>query len=101
MDEQETVAEFIATHDLEGEPEYRVLDLASEVGELAKNVVDSGNYGASPDRLNIESDELGDVLFSVLAVAEAFDMDASVALDEALAKYQQRLDRSGTPSSGE
>lgn len=100
MDEQEAVAEFIATHDLEGEPEYRVLDLASEVGELAKNVVESGEYGASPCP-DIESDELGDVLFSVLAVAEAFDMDAGAALEEALAKYQQRLDRSGTPSSGE
>jgi hypothetical protein len=32
MDEQETVARFVATHGLEAPPEYRLLDLVSEVG---------------------------------------------------------------------
>ena len=42
MDEQQRrVAEFLDTHDLESSPEFRVLDLASEVGEIAEDVAES------------------------------------------------------------
>lgn len=99
MEEQEKVAEFIAEHDLQGKPAYRILDLASEVGEIAKDAVESGEYGATPEQLEVNTDEVGDVLFSLLAVAESLDIDASVALDEALDKYQRRLKETGTASS--
>lgn len=45
MDEQEQVAEFVAIHDLDAPPAYRLLDLASEVGELAKDAAESTGYG--------------------------------------------------------
>ncbi|MFC4450791.1 MazG nucleotide pyrophosphohydrolase domain-containing protein [Halorussus aquaticus] len=101
MKAQERVAEFFAEHDLEGEPAYQILDLASEVGELAKDVNDSTDYGASPEALDVKTDELGDALFALLAVAESLDVDADEALDEALAKYRTRIEETGDPGSGE
>lgn len=101
MDEQDRVATFLETHGLDASPENRVLDLASEVGEVAKEVNESTGYGANPDDVEIERDELGDALFSLLAVCEAVDVDASAALDEALAKYERRLSETGTAGSGE
>lgn len=101
MDEQQKVAAFLETHELDSDPAFRILDLVSEVGEIAKDANESTEYGASPEDLDVKTDELGDALFSLLAVAESLDVDADDALDEALEKYRVRMDESDTPSSGE
>lgn len=101
MDEQEAVARFVEANGLETPPEFRLLDLVSELGEVAKNATESTAYGAEPDRLDVQSDEIGDVLFALLAVADSLDIDAGEALDESLEKYADRMDDRGDPSSGE
>ncbi|WP_144799817.1 MazG-like family protein [Halorubrum depositum] len=100
MDEQDRVAAFVAEHGLETDLAYRVLDLESEVGEVAKEVATSTEYGNDPEAAAIASDELGDALFALLALAEAADVDAAAALDESLAKYEARIDASGDAGSG-
>lgn len=99
MDEQRRVAEFLDEHDLRTSPAFRVLDLASEVGELAKDVNESSDYGAESETATATSGELGDTLFCVLALATESGIDADDALDEALAKYAARLGATGTPGS--
>ena len=101
MKPQRKVETFLAEHEMDADPAYRILDLASEVGELAKDANESTDYGASPEELDVNADELGDALFSLLAVAESLDVDAEAALDEALAKYEERIEATGDPGSGE
>ncbi|WP_135829288.1 MazG-like family protein [Halorussus halobius] len=101
MDAQRKVAQFLATHEMDADPAYRALDLASEVGELAREVNDSTDYGDSPGDVAASSDELGDALFALLALAASLDVDAGSALDESLAKYEDRIDETGDPGSGE
>jgi NTP pyrophosphatase (non-canonical NTP hydrolase) len=100
MDAQREVAAFVEDHGLDAPPAYRLLDAVSELGEVAKEVAESTDYSDSPADTEVASDEVGDVLFSLLALAEAVDVDAGEALDEALAKYESRIDESGSPSSG-
>ncbi|ELY54456.1 MazG-like family protein [Natronolimnohabitans innermongolicus] len=100
-DHQEAVAAFVERHDLETPPEFRLLDLVSEVGELGKDANTSTGYGDAPGDLELESDEIGDVLFATLALADALEIDAEAALEEALEKYERRLDGGETPGSGE
>ncbi|WP_232701695.1 MazG nucleotide pyrophosphohydrolase domain-containing protein [Halobacterium wangiae] len=100
MDDQDLVADFLDDNDLHAPPANRVLDLASEVGELAKNVNESTDYGAS-DGAVVERDELGDALFCLLALADELDYDAGAALNEALAKYADRIEETGGAGSGE
>lgn len=99
MDEQRRVATFLDTHDLDTDPEFRILDLAAEVGEVAADAAKSSAYGADPQSMQVSEDELGDALFALLATAEAFDIDAGTALDQSLQKYEARLDESGSPGS--
>lgn len=99
-DRQRRVAAFVDDHDLETPPTYRLLDLVSEVGELAKDANESTAYGAEPDDLEISSDELGDALFALLAVADALEIDADEALEEAIEKYERRLEEDGSAGSG-
>ncbi|WP_256300007.1 MazG nucleotide pyrophosphohydrolase domain-containing protein [Haloarchaeobius salinus] len=100
MDEQRRVAAFLATHDMETEPAYRLLDLSSELGELAKEVCTSTDYGHRPDDVTVPEDELGDVLFALLALAEELDVDAGTALESSLAKYERRIEETGDAGSG-
>lgn len=100
MDEQNRVAVFLDDHDLHARPTYRVLDLQSEVGELATNVNESTGYGDAPEAAHVETDELGDALFSLLALANEVEIDAGKALETALEKYENRLAESGTAGSG-
>ncbi|GAA0539339.1 MazG-like family protein [Halorubrum ejinorense] len=101
MDEQRTVAAFVDDHDLDAPPEYRLLDVVSELGEVAKDAAESTGYGAHPDRIAVSDDELGDALFALFALADSLDVDAGEALDESLAKYEERIEASGAPDSGE
>lgn len=101
MEEQRKVAEFMDEHEMRGEPAFQILDLASEVGEIAADATKSTRWGQSPDDLDVNSDELGDALFSLLAVSESLDVDAADALDEALEKYRSRIRETGSASSAD
>lgn len=100
MDAQTKVAEFIQHHELHASPVYRLLDLEAEVGELAKEMLESTSYGDEPAQLHVSVDELGDVLFTLLALASTLEIDADDALEVSLSKYERRLDVADDPSSG-
>lgn len=102
MDDSQTrVASFLAENDLHAPPAYRLLDLSAEVGELAADATASSGYGADPDSLTVSRDELGDALFSLLALCAELDVDAEAALEESLAKYERRIaETGGAGSSG-
>ncbi|OYR82633.1 nucleotide pyrophosphohydrolase [Halorubrum sp. E3] len=100
MEEQDRVAAFVAEHGLETDLAYRVLDLESEVGEIAKEVTTSTDYGSDPDAAAVAPDEVGDALFALLALAEATGIDADEALAASLSKYEARIDASGDAGSG-
>lgn len=100
MEAQDRVAKFIEEHELDSTPEFRILDLVSEVGEVAKDATKSADYGLSPGKLEVKTDEIGDVMFSLLAVAESLGIDAEEALGVALEKYETRIDEKGDAGSG-
>lgn len=76
-------------------PEHRVLDTLSELGEVSKEILKMSNYGRksfeAEDKSKIRS-ELGDLLYSLITVANSFDMGLEEVLEEALKKYEKRLD---------
>jgi NTP pyrophosphatase (non-canonical NTP hydrolase) len=98
---QRQVATFLDEADLHAPPAYRLIDLTAEVGEVAADAAKSSGYGADPEALSVSRDELGDVLFAALALADELDVDAEAALAESLAKYEARLDADGTAGSSE
>ncbi len=100
MNWQRRVATFARQHGLLHAPTVHALDLAAEVGEVAKAVLESTEYGEGPfqnaDDLRAE---IGDALYSLLALAETCGVDAGEALEEALAKYEDRLSQTGQAGS--
>jgi NTP pyrophosphatase (non-canonical NTP hydrolase) len=101
MSFQARVRAYLAESGLAHTPQTHALDLASEVGEVAKALLEATGYGRSPVQPNPAlREELGDALFSLTALAESLDIDLEDALHSALAKYRARLTRKGHSGSG-
>ena len=100
MSFQRRCREFLMRHRLSHTPETHALDLASEVGEVAKALLDSNKYGRTPAEPTAAlEEELGDAFFSLVALAESLDVDLERALDSALKKYETRLAERGSAGS--
>ena len=100
-DLQNTVATFIETHRLRCDPATRALDLASEFGEVAKEILKASDYGKRPVEVTDDlREELGDLAFSLYALAAEMTVDLESSTTAALAKYQQRLADRGDAGSG-
>lgn len=98
---QEKVNELIKKYNLESSTEIRYIDLVSEVGELGKEILKGNDYGnkefVATD--NLES-EIGDTLFSLICVANGFNIDLNLALENVLEKYEDRFSTKGNIGSG-
>ena len=80
--------------------EARMLDIESEVGELSKEVLKSTKYGTKEFVVTEDFKlELGDVLYSVLSMAEEVGVDAYECLEKVIQKYKSRVDGTGNMGS--
>lgn len=79
----------------------RLLDISSELGELAKEYLKATDYGSSGFTLTKEfEEEFGDVLYSMLSLASELNINSSKALDIVLNKYQARINKNKNMGSG-
>ena len=98
---QRVVADFVEQNRLETNVEYRLLDLMSEVGELSKEALKASGYGAGDFKPTTAwAEELGDVVFSLICVANSSGVDLEEALKSVLSKYGLRISSRGSPESG-
>lgn len=99
---QEQVSDFCEQHGITAPIEARLLDLCSELGELAKLQLKATDYGrntaAQPNPEAWQS-ELGDCLFALLCLANASGVDTGLVLDQTLQRYKQRIAAAGHPGS--
>ena len=79
--------------------EYGFLDIISELGEAAKEILKMSDYGKKPIKYKKElKSELGDVFYSLIVIANAFDIDLEDALYKTLDKYKKRLKKGSAGS---
>jgi len=98
-DIQKKVEKFCTDNSIKTTPESRMLDVVSEVGEVAKEILLMTDYGKMPIKKNQEiKTELGDLFFSLITLANHFDVDLEEMLTIALDKYEKRL-RKGSAGS--
>lgn len=103
MSDQERVAAFVAQHNLEADPQTRLLDLTSELGEVAKELLKATQYGTQSFNLAALpaawAEEMGDLYFALLCLANTTQVDLSAALEGVLAKYAARMAAKGGAGS--
>ena len=82
-------------------PSARLLDIQSELGELSKEYLKHSNYGSSDFLLEEHFKlEFGDVLYSLLSLADELKLDANECLDKVILKYTSRIENKGSMDSG-
>lgn len=97
---QQKIKEFCKKHNLESSPEHRVLDTMAELGEVAKEILKMSDYGRKkPEYRDELKSELGDLLYSLITIANSFDIDLEEVLNLVLEKYERRL-KKGSAGSG-
>lgn len=99
---QQRIKEFCEKNNLSNDPQVRMLDIVSEVGEVSKEVLKMSDYGAKKPEFREElRGELGDLLFSLATLANALDIDLEEALEMVLQKYEKRLVKGSAGSESE
>ena len=89
---QHKVKLFCEQNNLESPIEHRVLDLVSEIGEVSKEVLKMSDYGRRKIEIREEiTEELGDVFYSLITVANSLGVDLEHALELVLEKYKKRI----------
>ena len=97
---KEIIEEFIKKYNLESSSEIRFIDLTSEIGELGKEILKGNDYGRKEfsNTDNIES-EIGDVLFSLICLANGMNISLENAISNVLKKYENRFLKNGNIGS--
>jgi len=93
---QEQVAEFVLRNELEISANNRLMDLISEVGELAKELLENTEYGNRdfyPTRA--WKNELGDVFFALICLANSTEVNLIAAAKQCLIKVPISPRKSG------
>lgn len=114
---QQRVKKFCQKNDLNSSVEDCLLDLMSELGEVAKEILKTTNYGRKANSSGFRNynrqpsqakknyrrikTELGDVFYSLVTVANSLEINLEEALDIALEKYQKRLLKGSAGSESE
>lgn len=89
---QDKIKKFCEENNLNAPIEHRVLDLVSEVGEVAKEVLKMTDYGNKDLEYREEMKaELGDTLYVLAIIANHFNINLDEALTLVLEKYEKRL----------
>lgn len=98
---QDSIRIFTESSGSTCKPDIRLLDLLSELGEVTKELLKGSGYGKK--QLSLPegwSEELGDLLFSLICLANESDVDLEDALGKVVAKYKRRVAERGDSGSG-
>jgi NTP pyrophosphatase (non-canonical NTP hydrolase) len=93
MNWQQQAADFAEKQNLTHPAGVYALDLMSEIGEVAKELLLATGYGERPFTPPPSPNlilELGDALYSLCQLATSAGVDLDTALTLALEKYRQR-----------
>jgi NTP pyrophosphatase (non-canonical NTP hydrolase) len=79
----------------------RILDIQSELGELAKEYLKHSKYGTTEFELDEEFKmEFGDILYSLLSLSNELEIDSKLYLNKVINKYTDRINKNKSMGSG-
>lgn len=79
----------------------RLLDIESELGELAKEYLKSSNYGTKQFEMSDDfKEEFGDVVYAMLSLSNEMGINSEECLDMVLNKLKSRMENKNSFGSG-
>ncbi len=97
---QKNVKKFMDDSAMNNPVENRMLDLVDEIGEVAKEINKMSQYGTKEPKFREEiRTEIGDAFYSLITVANYYDVDMLDSLDKVIKKYKKRIEKGGHAGS--
>ena len=101
---QNKVKEFNDARNCHKEPMpvyARLLDVESEIGELAKEYLKASKYGTKKFEMSDDfKEEFGDVIYAMLSLSNEVGLSVEECLDISLNKMKNRMEKNKTLGSG-
>lgn len=99
---QDKIKKFCKEHRLESPTEHNILDAMSELGEVAKEILKTSDYGRKPVKYRKElKSEIGDLFYTIIKIANSFNIDLEDSLNMVLKKYKKRLSKGSAGSESD
>jgi len=85
---------FVARHDLHTAPEWSLLDVLAELGELSRALLKETHFGrdAAPLPPAIAHEKIGDVMFALAYLSTLYDVDPEAALWDSVRRFEEKLE---------
>ena len=85
--------DFIARHDLETAPQWSVLDINAQLGELVRALLVETHYGRNEiDRTSpLVREKIADLIFAVAYLCTLYGVEPDTALSESIARFESKL----------
>jgi NTP pyrophosphatase (non-canonical NTP hydrolase) len=100
-DLQEQIRLFCLHQGMVAPAETRILDVVSELGEVAKEMLKASDYGKKEVKTTDDlREEMGDLLFSIIQLANAQNIDLEQEVKKVMTKYEKRIAAKGDAGSG-
>jgi NTP pyrophosphatase (non-canonical NTP hydrolase) len=84
---------FIARHQLHTPPEWSLLDMQVQLGELSRSLLKQTQFGqeASPLAPEMARQKIGDLMFALAYFSTLYDVDPEDALWESVSRFEAKL----------
>ncbi|MCL2376547.1 MAG: hypothetical protein FWC76_04025 [Defluviitaleaceae bacterium] len=93
---QHEAAKLAQDYNLDAPAMARYADLASEVGELGKELLLGSKYGKEELKITDNTaKEIGDVIFALAMLANKLELDLEKCFETAMEKYRKRFEQAG------
>lgn len=88
--------DFIVRYELETEPAFSALEVASHAGQLADVMLRDTRYGRRAATLEGEARErmqaqIGNLMFAIAYLSTLYDVDPETALWESVRRFEEKL----------
>lgn len=85
---------LLARYDLKTAPEWSLLDIGAQLGELTRALLKQSNFGRDAVQLppEIAHEKIGDLLFALAYFAHLHDVDLESALHDSIKRFEKKLE---------
>ena len=85
--------ELLARHDLKTAPEWSLLDMQAQLGELSRALLKETNFGRENTSLppEIAHQRIGDLMFAIAYFSLLHNVDPETAMRDSIQRFEEKL----------
>ena len=86
--------DLLARHDLKTAPEWSLLDIQAQLGELIRALLKETNFGRESALLppNIAHEKIGDLMFAIAYFSLLHNVDLETAMHDSIQRFKEKLE---------